>query len=152
MQEETLKDQGQLISLGKKLANLRIQKGLSTEEISRQIHVRIPVIEAIENDQPVNVPAVFLKGYIKNYAALVELPATEYQAYLDSLEHQRPAQVMKNYSNKEQTKRHGKRLFFVSLLIILAIIGAISFFAWKDSKSELVEVTHYISQPASTNS
>lgn len=152
MEKETVINEEHIVSVGRKLANLRLKLGLTESDIARQIHVRTTIIQDLENDRQINVPAVFLKGYIKNYALLVSLPQDEYQSYLDSLETKSSIQVMRNYSNKEQKKRNSKRLILTSLFIILVIIGVISFFAWKENKSELVEVTHYISQPVSTDS
>lgn len=151
MTDETIKQKENIVSLGKKLANLRQELGLTQREVASQIHVRTSIIEDIENDRVINVPPVFLKGYIKNYATIVGLPVSEYQAFLDSQMKKPSTQVMKNYSNKEQTKRHSKRLLTVSLLIILMIIGVTAFLVWKDNKSELVEVTHYISPPTANN-
>lgn len=152
MEEEIVEQKEQIVSLGKKLADRRKKLGLTEHDISSKIHVITSIIFDIENDRPINVPSIFLKGYIKNYAAIVNLPENEYKPYLESQLNHSSVQVMKNYSNKEQKKRNGKRLILASLLIIAVIIGAISFFAWKESRSELVEVTHYISQPTSTNS
>jgi len=151
MKEETIENKDDIVSLGEKLAKLRLAKGLTECDIATRIHVRTSIIHDIENDRPINVPAVFYKGYIKNYAAIVGLPENEYQLYIDVQSNQPSIQVIKNYSNKEQTKRHTKRIFFISLLIILMIIGITAFLVWRDNKTELVEVTHYVSPPTSIN-
>lgn len=140
------------VSLGKKLSQKREALGLTEQQIASHIHVRTTIIQDIENDREINVPAVFYKGYIKNYAAFVGLPLNEYEAYLSSTTSRSPIQKMKNYSNKEQKKRNSKRIIIISLLIILIIIAASAFFIWKDSQSEFVEITHYVSPTNSINS
>lgn len=152
MKEENIEQTEQIISLGQKLANQRKKLGLTEHDIASKIHIRTSIIFDIENDNVPNVPPIFLKGYIKNYATIVNLPESEYISFIESQQNHSTIQTMKNYSNKEQKKRNDKRLVLASLFIILIIIGIISFFAWKDSQNELVEVTHYISQPSSTNS
>lgn len=133
------------ISLGKKLSSLRERTGLSIEDVAKKIHVRRAVIINIENDEPIaDTPAVFVKGYIRSYAELVGLDKQEYAPYLDGIVCQRPISVIKNYSHKEQRKRHGKRVFVISLLLLAVIIGITVFFIWKDDQSNFVEVNHYI--------
>lgn len=140
------------VSLGKKLSQRRKVLGLTEQQIANHIHVRTTIIQDIENDKEINVPAVFYKGYIKNYAAFVGLPSNEYEAYLYSKTSKSPIQKMKNYSNKEQKKRNSKRIVIISLFIILIIITVSIFFIWKDSQSEFVEITHYVSPTNSINS
>jgi len=153
MKEETIENKDDIVSLGEKLTKLRLAKGLTEHDIATQIHVRTSIIHDIENDSVINVPVVFYKGYIKNYASIVGLPENEYQLYFDTQLNQSSVQVIKNYSNKEQTKRHTKRILFISLLIILMIIGITAFLVWRDNnKTELVEVTHYVSPPTSISS
>lgn len=140
------------VSLGKKLSQRREALGLTEQQIANHIHVRTTIIQDIENDKEINVPAVFYKGYIKNYANFVDLPLNEYEAYLSSKTSKSPIQKMKNYSNKEQKKRNSKRIVYISLSIILIIIAASIYFIWKDSQSEFVEITHYVSPTNSINS
>lgn len=152
MKEEITESEAPTVSLGKKLANLRLEQGLTQRNIASKIHVKTSIIEDIELDKTVNAPAVFLRGYIKHYATIVGLPVTEYQEYLEQLSNQQSSNTMKNYSNKEQNKRNGKRLLFISIFILVIIVGVTAFFTWQDNKSELIEVTHYISKTPSTNS
>ncbi|WP_392564945.1 helix-turn-helix domain-containing protein [Orbus wheelerorum] len=152
MKEETIENKDDIVSLGKKLAKLRLAQGLTECDIATKIHVRTSIIQDIENDSVINMPAVFYKGYIKNYANIVGLPENEYQSYIDTQLNRPSIQIIKNYSNKEQTKRYTKRILVISLFIILMIVGITAFLVWRDNKTELVEVTHYISPLTSINS
>ncbi|WP_392561283.1 helix-turn-helix domain-containing protein [Orbus sturtevantii] len=149
MKEETIENEDDIVSLGKKLAELRLAQGLTESDVATQIRVRTSIIYDIENDNTANLPAVFYKGYIKNYAAIVGLPEIEYQSYIEARLSRPSIQVIRNYSNKEQAKRHTKRVLFISLLIIVMIVGVTAFLVWRDSKTSLVEVTHYVSPSTS---
>lgn len=122
------------VSLGQKFAALREKSGLTQNDIATRIHVCQVIIQSIENDNMINVPTVFLRGYIKSYAEIVGLPKDEYQPFLDMRKKQLPVGKMKNYSHKEQNKRKGKRLFLFSFFLILLIIGVALFFVWKDNR------------------
>ncbi|KES14104.1 hypothetical protein GASC598B02_001640, partial [Gilliamella apicola SCGC AB-598-B02] len=51
---------------------------------------------------------------------------------------------MKNYSQKYK-KRHGKKIFLMIVLVFLCILGVTLYYVNKENKSNLVEVSHYIS-------
>ncbi len=64
--------------LGARFAAARIKKNLSLDDVADQLKLAVSYIKAIEEDnyEPLPVP-VFVRGYLKNYAALVELPEAE---------------------------------------------------------------------------
>ena len=149
-QENQTQPEEPITSLGKRLALLRQNMGLSIDDIASKIHVRKAIIVSLEEDRSIDTPTVFLKGYIRAYAEIVNLPLKECEQYFATLTPSPAINIMKNYSHKEQNKRKGKRLIYISLIILICIIGATLFFVWKDNKSHLVEVNHYISSPQHT--
>ena len=57
---------------GAQLAALRVEHGYSTDYIAGKLHLRVRVIELIENDDYLNLPEpVFIKGYLRAYAKLM---------------------------------------------------------------------------------
>lgn len=132
------------ISLGGKLTYLREQMGFTQDDIANKIHVRKTVIDDIEKEQLIQTSFVFVKGYIRSYAELVGLPADEYQSYIDELSHQYQSHEMRNYSQKYK-KKHGEKLFFIIILIVLFASGVTLYYLNKENKSNFVEVSHYIS-------
>ena len=61
------------LTIGKKLQQAREALQLSTGAIARQLRLRLDIIEAIEADRCDRLPAVYLRGHIKNYAHIVGL-------------------------------------------------------------------------------
>jgi Uncharacterized protein conserved in bacteria len=133
------------ISLGMMLSSLREQKGLTQDDIASQIYVCKAVIVDIENDQMIDVPFVFLKGYIRSYADLVGLSIDEYQPFIDLLAQQyMPNQVTNHLLNPKKKKR-SKWLLCIIMFTVVCILGITIYFVSKESRSNIVEVSHYIS-------
>lgn len=71
-------EQGRLLLPGERLRSGREALGLSQAEISARMHLSVAYIRALEEDNYKRLPdAAFVRGYIKNYAKLVNLPADE---------------------------------------------------------------------------
>lgn len=122
------------VSLGERFAHLRKQAGLTPEEVAIKLRIYKALVFQIEANDTERIPVVFLRGYIKSYADLVQLPDEELQAYLVTLKsveenHSRP---MRNYSYKEQNKRHSKRLAIISIIILVVILGISGLFIWQE--------------------
>lgn len=61
---------------GAQLAAVRTAKGYTVEDIASRLNLRVRVIELLEADDYSNMPnSVFVKGYLRGYAKLVELNA-----------------------------------------------------------------------------
>ncbi len=61
---------------GKALAQARTDLGLSREDVARQLHLKAPLIGALENDTYESMPgATYVRGYLRSYAQLLGLSA-----------------------------------------------------------------------------
>ncbi|WP_133130435.1 helix-turn-helix domain-containing protein [Legionella yabuuchiae] len=59
---------------GSQLAAVRELKGFSREYVASKLHLRVRVIELLEEDDYENMPEpVFIKGYIRAYSKLLEV-------------------------------------------------------------------------------
>ena len=54
-------------SSGTKLKNLRLQKGLSLEEVHKKTKIHLNILKAIEEDSLINFSPVYIKGFLKIY-------------------------------------------------------------------------------------
>jgi cytoskeleton protein RodZ len=60
---------------GAQLAAVRKQKGYTAEYVAGKLHLRVRTIELLEKDDYINMPeAVFVKGYLRAYANLLDVP------------------------------------------------------------------------------
>ncbi|OCG00361.1 helix-turn-helix domain-containing protein [Gilliamella sp. wkB112] len=135
------------ISLGMMLSNLREQKGLTQDDIAGKLHVRKTVVADIENDKIIDIdtPLVFIKGYIRSYAEIIGLSAEEYQPFINALTQQYKSYQVKNHIPNYQKRRRGIKLLLICLIILIGALGVTMYCINKESKSNLVEVSHYIS-------
>lgn len=85
--QATTPDESNVIELsdspGRRLRVLRQSRGLEVERIAAQLHLRTAAVEALEQDRYDQLPgAVFVAGYLRNYARLLGVdPAPLIAAY-----------------------------------------------------------------------
>jgi len=61
-------------SVGHVLRNARLARGLSTEDVSRQLRISVHQVEAIEKEDFDKLPGrTFLRGFVRNYANFIQL-------------------------------------------------------------------------------
>ncbi len=65
-------------SIGQRLAQAREARKLSIEKVADTLHLDVRTVEALERDDQAALPSpIFVKGYLRGYAALVDLPAEQ---------------------------------------------------------------------------
>lgn len=64
-----------MTSVGQYLQKLRVEKGMSIEEVSRSTRVPVSSVERIEADRFGELPGeVFVRGFLRSYARAVAVP------------------------------------------------------------------------------
>lgn len=72
-------------SFGRALAAAREARGLSQSEVAAQLRLRPRQVKAIEQEDLASLPeGPFVRGYVRNFARLVDLPAEPLLSLLDS--------------------------------------------------------------------
>jgi cytoskeletal protein RodZ len=67
-----------MTSVGQYLQKLRVEKGMSVEEVSRSTRVPVSSVERIEADRFGELPGeVFVRGFLRSYARAVHVPADD---------------------------------------------------------------------------
>ena len=65
-------------SIGRRLAQAREARELTIEKEADALHLDVRTVKALERDDRAALPSpIFVKGYLRGYAALVGLPAEE---------------------------------------------------------------------------
>jgi cytoskeleton protein RodZ len=74
--EEAQVQAGDLITPGIMLQKARIAKNLTEQEVADDMHLSLQWIQDIEEDKFSKAPAlIYIRGYLRSYARLVDLPA-----------------------------------------------------------------------------
>ncbi|RMG37440.1 MAG: helix-turn-helix domain-containing protein, partial [Gammaproteobacteria bacterium] len=112
--------------LGDRLRAARMACNLDLAKLAARIHLTADVVDAIERDDYAEMPArVFVRGYVRNYARAVNLPAESVLAQFDRLwpdeqqgvKRQEPPSLASDVSARRRWPR------LVTWLVVLAAIG-----------------------------
>ncbi|MDP2938363.1 MAG: DUF4115 domain-containing protein [Candidatus Omnitrophota bacterium] len=149
-------------SVGTKLKNLRLQKGLSLEEVHKKTKIHLNILKAIEEDSLVNFSPVYIKGFLKIYCKFLGVdprdcmpdykePKTTISYVSDFQE--KPASLFKMSSFKLfLLKARHIKIIVTIILILIFIMGLFNlgkFISFKASRlSKRAELPAVISSKA----
>ena len=68
----------------------REQKGLTLERAADQSRIKPAVLDAIESGNTQNIPSVYLRGYIRNYARFLGADLDDLESQMDYVEGAQP--------------------------------------------------------------
>jgi cytoskeletal protein RodZ len=138
----------EITSFGDKLRLARERRGLSQEEAAKSLCLNVEIINALETEQFDKLPsAVFVRGYIKNYASLLRLTINEPP---------HSSVTERTVSSSASTKRGPSEFIllpflgniFLKLLnyIVVIMLMALVFIWWHERRHavEKVDTTHSI--------
>ena len=111
-------------TLGSLLKAAREKQGASVADIAGQLHLRPCIVEDIEADNFGEIAsATYVKGYVKNYARIVQADNKAIQACLDRQLPQASAPEMQSFSRKTTRQARDGRLMFVTYLIAFILLA-----------------------------
>ncbi|KFZ38139.1 hypothetical protein HR45_06445 [Shewanella mangrovi] len=145
--KEVQKSEGieeQLELLGAVLKAARETKKLSVAEVATRLHLRVAVVEEIEQDDFSNISsATYVRGYVRNYARLVE---ADHALVEQCLAHQVPTVTppsMQSFSRKTSIKKRETRWMWLTYLIVLISLALAVWWWWQKPAS----VDEHLSEP-----
>jgi len=65
-------------SVGERLKKIRLEKGLSLEDVQRKTKVHLNILKAIEEDNIVNLSPIYVKGFLKIYCNFLGADPRDY--------------------------------------------------------------------------
>ena len=122
---------------GARLKAEREQRGMSIEKAAKDMHLDTSVIEALEAGDYARVgPAVYAKGHLKRYAALLGLPVHEILSDFEPVESAAPAPERSPYPVGSKHTREPSRVVSpaqatASLAAVLALICVVYWMPWQ---------------------
>lgn len=112
---------------GKQLRDIRMAKEMDINRVASLLHLNVPLLKALEADNFSELPGtVFVQGYLKNYARLLDTPA---EPILEAFRQFRP-QVEEKMDLKAAKVKHEVRsshmvVRFFTWLIVLGILALV---------------------------
>ncbi|KAB2825238.1 cytoskeleton protein RodZ [Aliivibrio finisterrensis] len=127
-----------LVAPGLLLKEAREEQGLSLEDISSRLRLRVEVLQQIEADKfDMGKLATFTRGYYRSYAKIVNVPEIKVLNALDQLgkalieEHD-----MQSFSRKTKREKHDNRIMKLTW-VIFALILSMSVLWWWQEQAQL---------------
>ena len=149
---------------GERLKNARELKKLSLDDVARNLHLGVEIIEALERGEVEKIAApVFVAGYLRAYARLLDLPGDEIvSGFEDALVSKDASSV--NFNSNPAANNYGEvqygppdsaslsgnnRWKLITLVALLGVVlPTISFLMWNDDDVTSVEKTAKVSVEA----
>jgi cytoskeletal protein RodZ len=116
---QEMKQPGPSTGLGAVLRNEREKKGLTLDQVGSITKLRVKVVEALENEAWGDLPpAVFVRGFIRTYAKVLDLDGTELLHL-----HERRVAPLPAVTGKpvEVQHRSHKGRFLLALILVLGL-------------------------------
>lgn len=112
------------VSLGHILQQARLAKKISVEDVADQLCLKRHIIQRIEADDYLNDKSItYMRGYIKSYARLVQIPESlvnqflEQKGLLEKIQNPEPAKF-----NVRQSTAKDKPVRFITYAIIVILV------------------------------
>lgn len=135
-----------ITTVGAVLRKAREAKGLTIQEVALQLHLRPSVVTDLENDKfDAMSSATYVRGYVKNYARIIDANRELIQACLQRQLAQDIAPTMQSFSRKTTKEARDKKLI-ISTYLILLVLFALLVLWWVQKSSPLNVVD--VSQPS----
>jgi len=111
---------------GERLRNARVARDMDLSKMAEELHLTADMVEALECDDYSELPArVFVRGYVRNYARLVELPLDSVLKQFDELWPEDTASVKIDRAPRlPADSRPGSRWSgIITWILLLAAVG-----------------------------
>jgi cytoskeleton protein RodZ len=109
--------------LGTYLRQTREQQGLSLQQVADKLFLNMHFVKAIESDDYSSLPsAVFVRGYLKNYAKLLGLSTEAVMEAYDVIGQGHTPSLSPQLSQKDQVNTNDPRFKALTAIIIIAFM------------------------------
>jgi cytoskeleton protein RodZ len=103
----------------------REQEGLTVERAAEQSRINPSVIEAIETGETREIPSVYLRGYIRQYARFLGVDVSEIQDYMETVQGAEPElrSVFTSAPRPPSSERWLKASSYVAASVLVAALA-----------------------------
>jgi len=123
---QELSDDIEVVGPGQMLAQARCKMGLSQQDVADRLNFRTTLVKGIEEENfDPSVPATFNRGYLRNYAKLVNLSADEVLSAYEMLNiAQQQCAELQSFSKGTEKQAESNLIMWISYLILAVLIGS----------------------------
>lgn len=134
-QMETKTQADQQISLGDRFREAREALNLSLEDVSKKITLRPAILAQIENNEFIqkNVPAAFMKGYVRNYGKFLRLPESLWANLSFGEDEQNDlGKNARSTRSVNQYSSHSRWVGYLTALVLLVALSMTGLWWWQN--------------------
>lgn len=113
-------------TIGAKLKKIRLEKGLTLEEVHKQTKIHLNILRAIEEESLVNFSPVYIKGFLKIYCNFLGLNPSECIA--ENRQVQPPVKTLPQEQNKKMSLPIAGMPKMTVLMVAVLVIVVIGLF------------------------
>ncbi|SFO42000.1 helix-turn-helix domain-containing protein [Nitrosospira briensis] len=111
--------------VGQLLREARLERGLSIDDVARQLRLSVRQVTALETDDYDNVASgTFLRGFVRNYAKLLQMDAAPLLQQLEEFLPPPPTQIISNPIEGipfPSNQKSGRRNLIIAAAAVLAL-------------------------------
>ncbi|WP_425271862.1 RodZ domain-containing protein [Rodentibacter myodis] len=146
-----------VLTLGEKFRQAREALNLSLEDVSKQIALRPIILAQIENNEFIqkNIPATFMKGYVRNYGKFLRLPESLWaDLAFGEVEKNDLAKTARTTRSVNRYASHSRWVGYLTALVLLVALSMTGLWWWQNYQKSNEErdslVQNYVSGSEST--
>ncbi|OEF28614.1 cytoskeleton protein RodZ [Vibrio rumoiensis] len=139
---------------GEMLRKRREELGLSQQDISERLRLKVSVIESIESNHfDSHQVATFIRGYFRSYAKAVGISEKEILSALEqSGRGQHKEQPMHSFSQKNKLQKHDNHIMRITWGMLIVILGISSIWWWQNHQQDTLAPSAYSQSSADSSS
>ncbi len=119
-------DNGEVISIGKKLAQARQLQHLSIEQVARYLRLSESVIKSLESDTATaEIPATYIRGYVRAYAKLLNLELDQQTPIATPTASTKDAGIAGIQNLQSLPQSHAKIRTFSAKAVLLTVLSLV---------------------------
>jgi len=124
--QEELSEDMEVMGPGQILSDARKRAGLTQLEVAEKLNFRLTLVNEIENEVfDSNLPETFNRGYLRNYAKLVNVSQEDVMASYEQLNVAKAqASELQSFSKGTEKLAESNRIMWVSYIILAVLIGS----------------------------
>ncbi|MDC9592713.1 cytoskeleton protein RodZ [Xenorhabdus sp. IM139775] len=140
------------LTTGQILRQAREKHELSQQTVADRLCLKLSTVRDIEEDNiSSNISPTFLRGYIRAYAKLVQVPESE---ILSTLDKQIPSKAIKtspmqSFSAGKKRKKRDGWLMKITWVVIIILLGMTVLWWWQNYKVQQTELSSMAAQSTS---
>lgn len=147
MNTEATQDTTEAKLPGERLREARERLGLTQQIIAERLCLKITTVRGIEDGTtPADLAPTFLRGYIRSYAKLVNLPEDGLLPIVDKQAMPKAISVspMQSFSLKKNRKKRDGWLMTITWLVVLVVLGLTGAWWWQNHQAQQAEINNMV--------